>query len=93
MSEERPTCATCGRVLRRHANRLQVWVAGNPEPDLGPDAVVTKRQTPVLHEPGGVLYWLPEDGTGYRGEGLFCSLRCGYRWATRTLEAIKKLDA
>jgi hypothetical protein len=26
--------------------------------------------------------WISGDGTrGYNGDGIFCTLRCGYRWA------------
>lgn len=31
--------------------------------------------------------WLSGDGSrGYNGDGVFCTLRCGYRWALRKIQ-------
>lgn len=88
---DRPTCAQCDRTLRRHAYRTEAWHAGTSDVALPDEAVVTKRRSPVLEQSGFVRYWLPEDGYGYNGQNLFCSLRCGYRWARLTIEGLRRI--
>jgi hypothetical protein len=78
-----PKCQSCGKVLvgNWHPND-EFWAK-----HLGRSPIKTKvHMARSQYESEYAFY----DTYGYDDSNLFCSLRCGFRWAVHTINRIKK---
>jgi hypothetical protein len=89
----RPRCRHCGKRLLKHTYSWWPGVGYGHRPEVGCAAeegrvveiIRTKPLNDGYAEPRvRITYWCGE--WGYYGNELFCSLRCGYVWAVRTLK-------
>jgi len=85
-----PTCRTCGKLLRKYMLRWWSAMPDGPRPVVGCASehgiVLVLRPARTDSQAERVLdYWCGRWGHG--GNGYFCSVRCGYFWAIRELEA------
>ncbi len=99
MNARRPLCRHCRRPLRvakfstnrvaygvgytRGAQSREEAVAALPE-----GAVISRERKPGHADGVGVLWWHEKAlKFGDYGDGFFCGLRCGYRWAVARMRA------
>ena len=87
-----PHCLACDKPLRKHTH--SAWVKpGEAEPVIGREydgqkvLAITCRKVVYGGTQTIIGYWTGEWG-GY-GDGFFCGLTCGHRYAVRTLNSAR----
>ena len=78
-----PKCRHCGKPLNQ--NTRTHWLNATPgtgyQPPEGDEEVLQRREVGTRYE-----NWRIATGRyGYNGDGLFCTLRCGYEYAVATV--------
>lgn len=104
MSEKRPPCVTCGRELRiSKFSRKSVHWGSLPTYDFktreGARAYIPEgaRVTRIVgrydEATGYIAYIEPNPKFGDYGDGFFCGLRCGYRFAVAVMKrTVSKIE-
>ena len=78
-----PCCQHCDKPLRKHTTMA---VVAEGEPYGGDGVVVSRRRSYGDRTTLGV--WRGK--YGYKGQGYFCSVGCGYKFAVAALRAAKR---
>jgi hypothetical protein len=94
MAAERkaPTCRSCGKSLRKRTYHAEVPAGGAPPTEIyGEKVVAVMRRRLLTYRPGPpteeLSLWAGEWGN--YGDSFFCGLRCGYRYAVRSLRGAR----